>query len=198
MLAAVKVAGQAQLRCRLRCRWIPGGDRDAHMTNADGRKRATSRAPHRAASTIKQVAERAGVSIATVSRAFADADAVSAAEPRLQSRAPSQLSAKPRCASLAWARQSRRRRHSCLQNPFFTGLVRGIEGVLQSAGYTLLLANADEDHARGTHPCDVPRRRRRRDHLCSINSRNAPRASARPTGPRRGRRSFPLRATSTW
>jgi DNA-binding LacI/PurR family transcriptional regulator len=31
-----------------------------------------------------------------------------------------------------------------LQNPFFTGVVRGIENVLQAAGYTLLLANSDE------------------------------------------------------
>ena len=35
-----------------------------------------------------------------------------------------------------------------LENPFFTAVVRGIELVLQAAGYTLLLANSDEDAAR--------------------------------------------------
>ena len=35
-----------------------------------------------------------------------------------------------------------------LQNPFFTGVVRGIDLVLQAAGYTLLLSNSDEDAAR--------------------------------------------------
>ena len=35
-----------------------------------------------------------------------------------------------------------------LENPFFTAVVRGIDLVLQAAGYTLLLANSDEDAAR--------------------------------------------------
>jgi DNA-binding LacI/PurR family transcriptional regulator len=35
-----------------------------------------------------------------------------------------------------------------LQNPFFTDVVRGIDAVLQPAGYTLLLANADESAVR--------------------------------------------------
>ena len=35
-----------------------------------------------------------------------------------------------------------------LENPFFTAVVRGIELVLQAAGYTLLLANSDEDTTR--------------------------------------------------
>ena len=121
------------------------------MKYAHGRRRATPRASRRSASTIKQVAEHAGVSIATVSRAFADADAVSK---ELRTRVY-------KSARLLSYQPSRVARHlrvgtskavgvviPDLQNPFFTGLVRGIEGVLQAAGYTLLLANADEDHAR--------------------------------------------------
>jgi LacI family transcriptional regulator len=101
--------------------------------------------------TIKQVAKQAGVSIATVSRAFADADAVSKALRDRVYKASRALNYRP-------SRIARNLRVGTsqtvgvvipdLQNPFFTGLVRGIEGVLQTAGYTLLLANADESPAR--------------------------------------------------
>jgi LacI family transcriptional regulator len=101
--------------------------------------------------TIKQVAQQAGVSIATVSRAFADADAVSKALRDRVYKASRALNYTP-------SRVARNLRVGTsqtvgvvipdLQNPFFTGLVRGIEGVLQAAGYTLLLANADESPAR--------------------------------------------------
>jgi DNA-binding LacI/PurR family transcriptional regulator len=115
----------------------------------------TPRAPIRPAAgqaaTIKRVADRAGVSIATVSRAFADPQAVSE-ELRLRVREAARvLGYRPSRA----ARTLRVGTSQAvgvvipdLQNPFFTSVVRGIDGVLQAAGYTLLLANADEDAAR--------------------------------------------------
>jgi DNA-binding LacI/PurR family transcriptional regulator len=98
--------------------------------------------------TITQVAERAGVSIATVSRAFADATAVSDELRNRVYEAAHALRYRPSRV----ARQLRVGTSQAvgviipdLQNPFFTGIVRGIESVLRPAGYTLLLANADED-----------------------------------------------------
>jgi LacI family transcriptional regulator len=101
--------------------------------------------------TIRRVADRAGVSIATVSRAFADPESVSD-ELRLRvHEAARVLSYRPSRA----ARTLRVGTSQAvgvvipdLENPFFTGVVRGIDVVLQAAGYTLLLSNADEDAAR--------------------------------------------------
>jgi DNA-binding LacI/PurR family transcriptional regulator len=97
------------------------------------------------------VADRAGVSIATVSRALADPQAVSD-ELRLRvHEAARVLRYRPSRA----ARTLRVGTSQAvgvvipdLQNPFFTAVVRGIDAVLQAAGYTLLLANSDEDPAR--------------------------------------------------
>lgn len=113
--------------------------------------RARPRSARSPAATIKRVADRAGVSIATVSRVFADPDAVSAALRQRVQEAASALSYRPSRA----ARTLRVGTSQAvgvvipdLENPFFTAVVRGIELVLQQAGYTLLLANSDEDTAR--------------------------------------------------
>lgn len=122
------------------------------MRKASGRRPTGSRASAaRGAATIQRVADRAGVSIATVSRAFADPQAVSdELRVRVQEAA--------RLLSYRPSRAARTLRVGTsqavgvvipdLQNPFFTDVVRGIDGVLQAAGYTLLLSNADEDAAR--------------------------------------------------
>lgn len=101
--------------------------------------------------TIRGVAERAGVSIATVSRVFGDHTAVSG-ELRLRvEEAARALNYRPSRAARALrvgTSQAVGVVIPDLENPFFTAVVRGIEGVLQAAGYTLLLANSDEDVAR--------------------------------------------------
>ena len=101
--------------------------------------------------TIRRVADRAGVSIATVSRAFGDPTRVS---DELRVR----VHEAARSLNYRASRAARALRVGTsqtvgvvipdLQNPFFTGVVRGIDLVLQAAGYTLLLSNADEDAAR--------------------------------------------------
>lgn len=107
-------------------------------------------APKRTA-TIQRVADRAGVSIATVSRAFADPHAVSD-ELRLRvHEAARQLNYRVSRAARALrvgTTQTVGVVIPDIQNPFFTGVVRGIDLVLQASGYTLLLSNADEDAAR--------------------------------------------------
>ena len=98
--------------------------------------------------TIKEVAAQAGVSIATVSRAFADPDAVSADLRARVQEAADLLQYRPSRAARTLRSGTSRAVGVVipdLQNPFFTEVVRGVDSVLQMAGYTLLLANADED-----------------------------------------------------
>jgi DNA-binding LacI/PurR family transcriptional regulator len=103
------------------------------------------------AATIKAVAARADVSIATVSRAFVSPDSVSHETRSRVLEAARALNYRPSRA----ARTLRGHTSQAigvmipdLQNPFFTDVVCGIDAVLQPAGYTLLLANADETTGR--------------------------------------------------
>lgn len=108
--------------------------------------RATTGAP-----TIKLVADRAGVSIATVSRVFADPDAVSDTLRLRVEEAARALNYRPSRAARTLRIGTSRAVGVVipdLENPFFTAVVRGIEVVLHAAGYTLLLANSDEDATR--------------------------------------------------
>ncbi|MGO9963464.1 MAG: LacI family DNA-binding transcriptional regulator [Acidimicrobiales bacterium] len=98
--------------------------------------------------TISDVASTAGVSIATVSRVLNN-------NPRVDP----QLTAKVRAAIAALGYQpssiarslSTQRTHvwaliiSDISNPFFPEIVRGVENVARSAGYSLVLCNAEED-----------------------------------------------------
>ncbi|MGN9910641.1 LacI family DNA-binding transcriptional regulator [Phytohabitans sp. LJ34] len=98
--------------------------------------------------TIYDVARRAEVSPATVSRV---ANGHANVDPALAKRvrdAMRELEYRPN----AVARNLRRSRTtlwaviiSDIGNPFFTSLVRGVEDVAQRAGYSVVLCNSDED-----------------------------------------------------
>jgi len=98
--------------------------------------------------TIKSVAAAAGVSPATVSRVLnGNTDVGSDLKARVLA-AVSELGYRPNGA----ARSLRTRATlvlgiiiSDITNPFFTALVRGMEDAAQEAGYSVVLANADED-----------------------------------------------------
>ena len=110
-----------------------------------------SRPPGTQAATIQRVADRAGVSIATVSRVGADPQSVSDKLRLRVEEAARALNYRPsRAARMlrGGASQAVGVVIPDLENPFFTAVVRGIDLVLQAAGYTLLLANSDEDAAR--------------------------------------------------
>lgn len=97
---------------------------------------------------IKEVAERAGVSTATVSRVINESSNVS---PHLRERvlaAIAELHYSPSRLARHLRSQSTRTIGliiSDIQNPFFTSLVRGVEDVAYQNGYSILLCNADED-----------------------------------------------------
>ncbi len=109
-----------------------------------------SESPHKPV-TIKQVAEFAGVSTATVSRVISGSGTVTKKLLKRVQNAIEQLDYHPNQA----ARRLRRRNTklvgvviSDIQNPYFSTLVEGIESVLLENGYLLLLGNSSENPER--------------------------------------------------
>lgn len=98
--------------------------------------------------TIREVAAVAGVSPSTVSRVLnGDPKVASELEARVRS-AVARLGYRPN----SQARSLRTRATTVLgliisdiQNPFFTAMVRGVEDVASAAGFSVVLANSDED-----------------------------------------------------
>jgi LacI family transcriptional regulator len=98
--------------------------------------------------TISDVAVRAGVSTATVSRAF---NGKSTVDPTLAERvfaAARELDYRPN----SLARNLRRQETTVLalivsdiENPFFTSVARGVEDCALTAGYSVVLCNSDEN-----------------------------------------------------
>ncbi len=98
--------------------------------------------------TSQDVAKKAGVSVATVSRVLNDSPHVRPTVKRKVLRAVKALNFQPnRTAQRLRAKQSKVLGLiiSDIQNPFFTSVVRGIEDVAYHNGYSLVLCNSDED-----------------------------------------------------
>lgn len=101
--------------------------------------------------TVQDVAEKARVSTATVSRVLAGVGVVSESLSKRVHAAAQKLSYQPNRV----ARSLRERRSRTIgvlipniQNPFFTGVIRGIEDRLRATDHLLLLGNSDDDPAR--------------------------------------------------
>jgi DNA-binding LacI/PurR family transcriptional regulator len=100
----------------------------------------------RGAITIKEVAAEAGVSTATVSRVLAGFDGVAEGVRERVSRAVAKLDYHPNRLARGLRLGHRKVIGMIipdLQNPFFTGVVHGVETALCSAGYNLLLGHSD-------------------------------------------------------
>jgi LacI family transcriptional regulator len=100
--------------------------------------------------TIKEVAQRAGVSTATVSRVLSGVDEVSGDLQNRVLEAVQALNYHPN----QLGRNLRRQATNIIgflvtdfQNPFFTSVMRGIQDVLHEKAYVLLTANSDENLA---------------------------------------------------
>lgn len=97
--------------------------------------------------TIKDVAARAGVSPATVSRVLNGAS-VSPDKAQQVRRAAADLNFKPNRV----AQKLRNQRSELIalmipdvENPFYTALARGVEDRIQEAGFSVVLCNTDDD-----------------------------------------------------
>jgi LacI family transcriptional regulator len=107
--------------------------------------------------TIYEVARRAGVSPATVSRVLNGAP-VSADKTRRVRQAAEELSYVPNRT----ARRLRKQTSELIallipdiENPFFTALARGVEDRAQAAGFSVVLCNTDDDPGKETHYLDI-------------------------------------------
>lgn len=108
--------------------------------------------------TIREVAVRAEVSIATVSRVLAG---IPGAGPEVRERVLATVEKLGYTPDLS-ARSLRARHRKLiglmlpdLQNPFFTGLAHGVEEILSDAGFTLLLGHSDGQPQRERRYLDV-------------------------------------------
>lgn len=99
-------------------------------------------------STIREVAKKAGVSIATVSRVFSGGARVTDDVTRRVREAAASMNYRPnRVARNLRVRQTRTVGVIIpdIENPFYTSVIGGIEEVLQASEYSLLLANSNEN-----------------------------------------------------
>ena len=98
--------------------------------------------------TIQDVAQHAGVSIATVSRVLNGTTYVNEEVAARVRAAVKELHYQPSRAAQA-LRANRSKiiglLISDIQNPFFTALIRGVEDVANRNGYSLILCNSDEN-----------------------------------------------------
>ncbi len=100
---------------------------------------------------IQDVAKRAGVSISTVSRVLNGTARVNSEVKARVEAAIEELAYRPSRAA-----RSLRTNHSTIigllvtdiQNPFFLGLIKGVEDVAQRRGYSMILCNSDENPQR--------------------------------------------------
>ncbi|GAA1011813.1 LacI family transcriptional regulator [Acrocarpospora pleiomorpha] len=107
--------------------------------------------------TIYQVAARAGVSAATVSRVMNGARVSPESERRVRAAA-AELAFTPNRT----ARRLRRQYSEVIaliipdiENPFFTALARGVENRARAGGYSVVLCNTDDDPAREATYIDI-------------------------------------------
>lgn len=108
--------------------------------------------------TIRDIAKRAGVSVATVSRTLSDPQAVRPVTRERVLLAIDEMKYTPN----AIARQLRRRRNETvivivpqIANPFFSGIVQSIENVAMELGYRVLLGETQGNQERLDHYADM-------------------------------------------
>ena len=113
--------------------------------------------------TIREVARAAGVSQATAARVLGGYGYASPAARERVGHSAARLGYTPNAvarALVARATMAVGLVVGDIQNPFFAGCARGLADVLEPAGYTVLLANADEDAGRERSALDALRARR--------------------------------------
>lgn len=113
--------------------------------------------------TVKDVAHAAGVSQATAARALGGYGYVSATSRRAIEDAARNLGYRRHAVAQALASNVTHTVGlvvSDIENPFFAAVARGLSDVLEADGYTILLANSDEDLEREERLVEAFRSRR--------------------------------------
>ncbi|AYW46522.1 LacI family transcriptional regulator [Tetragenococcus koreensis] len=101
--------------------------------------------------TIREVADKAGVSVATVSRAINDSGYVGKEAKRKIMKAVKELNYKPNEVARSLYQKSSKMIGLLLPdiaNPFFPLIAKGVEDVAQEKGYMVLLGNVEGDSHR--------------------------------------------------
>lgn len=108
--------------------------------------------------TIRDIAKRAGVSVATVSRTLREPDAVRPVRRERVQQAIEEMNYTPD----AIARQLRSRTHDTIivivpeiANPFFSGIVQSIENIAHDLGYRVLIGETQGKQERLDHYADM-------------------------------------------
>ncbi|HEX5248433.1 MAG TPA: LacI family DNA-binding transcriptional regulator [Gaiellales bacterium] len=112
--------------------------------------------------TIRDVARAAGVSTATAARALGGYGHASPAARRKVSESARQLGYRPNVVARALVSRTTTTVGLVvgdIENPFFAAAARGLADVMDAHGYTVLLANADEDAGRERRAVDALRAR---------------------------------------
>jgi LacI family transcriptional regulator len=113
--------------------------------------------------TVKDVAQAAGVSQATAARALGGYGYVSTVARRAIEQAARDLGYRRHAVAQALASNVTHTVGlvvSDIENPFFAAVARGLSDVLEPEGYTILLANSDEDLEREERLVEAFRSRR--------------------------------------
>jgi LacI family transcriptional regulator len=112
--------------------------------------------------TIRDVARAAGVSTATAARALGGYGHASPAARRKVNESARELGYRPNVVARALVSRATTTVGLVvgdIENPFFAAAARGLADVMDAHGYTVLLANADEDAGRERRAVDALRAR---------------------------------------
>src|SRR5215813_6686476 len=99
--------------------------------------------------SIKDVAQAAGVSIATVSRVLANKSRVHTETRKRVTEAIERLNYRPNLIARSLRVQKSAKIGlivSDIRNPFFTAIGRAVEDTAYDQGYSVLMCNTDENH----------------------------------------------------
>ena len=127
--------------------------------------------------TIKEVAERAGVSVSTVSRVLNDYLFVSDAARRRVVDAMEALEYRPDVAARSMRTGSSRTVGfvvSDISNPLFATIAKGVDSVLVPHGYSLVLANSENDPEHEAGLLSALRQRRLDGLIAAVADERAP------------------------
>ncbi len=108
--------------------------------------------------TVKDIAKQAGVSTATVSRAFANPQQVSEATRNKVKQAADKLGYAPNAIARSLRTQQAKTIVVILpdiSNPFFSDIIKGIEKIAHREGYKVLIGDADQDIDRAKKYLDL-------------------------------------------